>query len=193
MYQRVISFVLFLIYTLASTPSLSAIRYTNMFDQYELIQNETKELNLTLLANIELMLQQNRINLENYIPLIGIPNYDDGSIVSRRILKQTLKFWTQNSQGWNNSLIDSAEAINSAVSTKIATANGHSVSLKLKPFEALATLNYEGAVDASFSYDVSDGNVVVAVEKKNGDKTYAYTITSNNSETINKIGLTWNF
>ncbi len=69
---------------LASIPAVSAIPYRNSFEQMDIINQQTKELNLALLARIQIMIDQSNFNMASYIPTSNLPESDNGSNVIKQ-------------------------------------------------------------------------------------------------------------
>lgn len=176
----------------SSVPALSAIPFHNAFEQYELINEETKELNLSLLANIQIMIEQNRFNLGHYIPITNLPMNDDGSVISRRILKQTFQTLSDVESAANAPFLQTANKLNNAIGTEMKT-QGQYFTMRVKALETQAEILYRGKVNASLSYDISEQETKFELTKNVGRQVYAYTLTDHHDETINKVGIRWNF
>jgi hypothetical protein len=141
-----------LILFLSTTPALSAIPYRNAFEAADLINEETKELNLSLLAKIQVLVDQNQFNMGQYIPFKSLPSQDDGTIISRRILQHTMR--TVFNSETQSKVIQGAQNLNSALSTSIDR-NGHSFSFRVKALEGTAEFVYRGRVEAALSFNNS--------------------------------------
>jgi hypothetical protein len=177
--KRTIAFLFFM----STTPAVSAIPYRNAFEYMDLINEQTKELNLSLLAKIQIIVNENYINMANYIPITNIPQFDDGSYMARRILKQTLSTWLND---------DASAKSNTTLSSSIQRGGG-TIQLKLKTVETTAEVSYKGYVTAVLSYDVSESEAQLEVSKQLGTQTYAFTHTDNNEGVADKFGVRWNF
>jgi len=193
-HAKTIRILLAVAFFLATIPAVSAVPYRTAFEQYDLINIKTKELNLPLMAKIQFVIDQNRFNMADYVPLNGLPQTDNGVVIGRRILKHTLQNWlddyksNEETSGW----IRSAESASQAMSTSIDS-NGHKFSLRIKPIETTAEVIYTGIVKAKISYDVGHSEALVEVAKNVGNTTYAYTHIKNSEDTRDVFGVRWSF
>lgn len=177
----------------ASLPALSAIPYRNAYEAMDLINQETKELNLSLFAKIQFYIEQNQFSLNNYVPLHNLPQHDNGEVIARRIFKKTMQSLFDSDATQSSPLLHQAEELNSSMSSSIER-HGHSLRLRVKPLEAEAEVKYSGAVDAILAYDVNHSEMKFEVSKNIGEQTYAYThIDGHDGSSVDQIGVRWSF
>jgi len=176
----------------SSMPALSAIPYNNAFHDMDLIDTQNKELDLSLLARIQTIIDQHQFNMANYIPLNNLPSNDDGNVIIRRVLKQTLKTVFESEAGVQSPLVHNAQNLNSSLVTSIDR-HGQSVQFRLKAFESEAEISYKGYVTAALTYNAGSAETRVEVSRAVNEKTYAFTHVSNSTENIDRFGVQWNF
>ena len=92
----------------------------------------------------------------------------------------------------DSALIQSAQNVNAAFGTTIDR-HGHSFSFRVKALEAGAEVAYKGVVSAALSYSGTDNETKFEVSQVVNEKTVALAVTNNSTETVNSIGIRWNF
>lgn len=191
MVKRITAKLIAVLIFFASVPSLSAVPYRNAFQEIDLINSETQELNLNLLAKIQILIDENRVDLARYIPLRDIPQTDNGGKISQRIFEQTLETLIDSLSAQDSKIIRQAQTINSGFSSSVDR-NGYSVKFRIKPVNTTAEVSYEGVVRAALAYDVSHSEAKIEFSKKVGEQTYAYTHTNVEGGT-DSVGVRWSF
>ena len=189
---KVLSRILAAVIFLASIPAVSAIPFRNSFEQMDIINHQTKELNLDLLARIQIILDQSQFNMANYIPTQNLPKNDNGEVIGRHILQQTVKTLLENESNSTAAGIRNINNLNSSLSATM-NQNGHSVAFRFKAVETTAEVNYKGFVSATLAYDVGRTEATLEVSKNIGQQTYAYTHTDNSDGHSDIVGVRWNF
>lgn len=192
--RRCFRLILGCVVFLSTLPALASIPRQNAFQHMEMIDSQTKELNLSLLANIQMMLDGQKFNMTRYIPLQSMPQEADGAAVAEKILKHSMQTLIDDIETAANvpENIRNLSQINNALSTSMDR-QSYSISFKLRPVDTKAIVSYKGYVEAALSYDVSQSETQLEVSKRVGEQTYAYTIKDSNSESSNTVGVRWNF
>ncbi|OFZ17938.1 MAG: hypothetical protein A2Z20_12750 [Bdellovibrionales bacterium RBG_16_40_8] len=177
---------------LTSIPAVSAIPYRNYFEQIDLVNQNTKELNLSLFAKIQFMVDATRFNVAEYIPYQNLPQNDNGHVIANRIFKQTMSTLLNSEFAKDSAIVRIVEPLNDPLSGSIDK-NGHSLSFLMKTLETKAQLVYKGRANAYLTYDVSDNEVSLVVSKNIGTHVLAYTHTDNANGVTDQIGVRWEF
>lgn len=172
--------------------AVSAIPYRSSFEHMDVINKQTKELDLSMLARIQILIDANRFNMADYVPLSGLPENSSGDEIARRILKQTMNTLMDSDFVTASPTLNKVEKINSSFVTTVER-SGHSFNFRLKPVETVAQMNYKGFVSAVLSYDMSEDELKFEISKEIGQKTYAFTHVDNGDDSSDKIGIRWAF
>jgi hypothetical protein len=106
---------------IALAPSLNyaAIIPYSMFDQYEAINEQTKELNLSVFEKAHMISLQYQFKMEDYIPYASLPQSDDGREVANQILKKTINSLLENGNFQDGSVLANVEDLNNSLSTEV--------------------------------------------------------------------------
>ncbi len=176
----------------SSIPAVSAVPFRNAFEQMDLINRETKELNLSMLARMQVIIDQYQMDLSKYIPYKSIPQYSQSQDVAHKVLRQTLKTWMSSDAATNSVLMQQASVLDNTLSTAAGT-TAHKFNFRINALETQAEMIYKGVVEASVSYDLAGGDTQVQVSKQAGARTIAYTHLDNSDGQSDVIGVRWNF
>lgn len=177
---------------LGSNPAIAAIPYKTAFENMDIINSQTKELNLELLARIQIIVDGSRFNMANYIPTQKIQTDDSEQVVMNHIFKQTLKTLLDTEDSATSAGLQKIENLNTSLSSTIDR-NGHSFSFRLKAIETKAEINYKGYVSATVAFDANNSESSLEVSKNVGSQTYAFTHTNNNDGYSDIVGVRWAF
>lgn len=183
-----VAFVIFF----SSLQALSAIPYRNAFEQTDLIHSDTKELNLNLLAKIQVIVNQNQLDMTRYIPYASLPQFSSSETVSNRIFRQTLKSFLDDNRVSNTPIVQGAISAQNILNTHAGTAQ-HQFTFRLNAIETLAEIKYKGLFEAKFSYELSGGHAKFEVSKQDGGRTYAYTHNQTTEGFADNFGVRWSF
>lgn len=185
---KALAFVIFF----SSIPALSAISYRNAFEQMDIINHETKELNLSFLARIQIIIDQNQFNMSHYIPYASLPDHSQGSEVAKKVFQQTLKTLMNSEAAQNSTFVKGANDVQSAMSAEVGSVQ-HKVSIGLDAIETTAQIKYKGVVNAEISYDISNQDAAIELTKQVGNQVYAYTHVETSTDRSDKLGVRWSF
>ena len=175
----------------STLPSLSAIPYRNAYEALDLVNNQTKELNLDLFAKIHIMLDERQLDLTKYIPYQNLPEYDDGSRVAGRIVARTLKNLIDDTDR-DVPIVNGARRLNSSLETSFKN-DKHAVEFKIRASQAMALVTYRGYVDAALSYEIDSSELKFEVTKAIGRRTLAFTHLDNPEGVSDIVGVRWQF
>src|SRR5690606_20457832 len=141
---------------LTTTAVDAAIRPPNAFRHNEIIDAQTKELNLSLLEKIERLNMAYRFDMNDYIPYGSLENDDSAGKVASRILRHSLQNWLDSDSAKNSPLAKSATSINDNLSPSLKSSN---FTFRIKPLDTRAELIYRGAVEATLSYTADEEEI----------------------------------
>lgn len=191
--KKIITKGIALVIFFSSIPALSAISYRNAFEQMDIINYETKELNLSFLARIQIMIDQNnQYNVSQYIPYANLSTNSSGSDVAKKVFQQTMKTLLNSDTAQNSLFVQNANELQSAMSAEVGSTQ-HKVSFGINAIETTAQVKYKGAVQAEFTYDLSNQDATFEVSKQIGAQVYAYTHNENSQGHSDNVGVRWSF
>jgi hypothetical protein len=188
--KRFTKFIVTISFLLASVTVSASIPYRNANEAMDLINSQTRELNMDLFAKIQIIMDQNSFHMGDYIPYSQLTQNDPN--VANKILKQTLNSIFRAENIANSKLVQQAQNLNNSLATSMQS-NGHSVSFRFKALETRTEVIYSGAVNAAVSYQFDGRQSQLAVSKEILGKTISYTLSSNNEGTRNMVGMNWSF
>lgn len=192
LFKKTVSRGLAVLVSLSSLQALSAIPYRNAFEQADLINNETKELNLSLLAKIQAIVDQNQFDMTKYIPYSSLNEYSSGEAVGNRIFRQTLKTLLDTESIARAPVVRGATTLQNALGANVGTTQ-HQFGFRINAIETQAEMTYNGVVAAKLSYDLTAGNTKFELSKKLGTQTYAYTHNKTSEGFADNFGVRWSF
>jgi hypothetical protein len=176
---------------LASLPSLGA-DYLGDQEKSNLINSHTKELNLSLLAQMQTTANQHTVKIENFVAYNNLPQYDNGGRAGLKILGQAAKaiFNNQQTNSPAQQLVKKAPSVVKA--TKNPTLN---FSVNMSSSGARAEMDYSTSLKAVVLYDTSSSGMKIEVSHPlGGNKSLAFTHGNGTyGGTEDKVGVRWGF
>lgn len=185
---RSLAFLIFF----SSLQALSAIPYRHAFEQTELINRDTKELNLDLFAKMQILVEQQQLDMAKYIPYSNLPQNSSGEIVSGRIVRKTLKTFLDAEQLSNAPIVRGAATVQNSLGTSMGTTE-HQFSFRINAIETQAEVKYKGLVEAKLSYQLNTLDTQFELAKQLGAQTYAYTHSQTSEGFANNLAVSWSF
>src|SRR5690554_3309229 len=99
---------------LSSILAEAAIPQINFFDEFNVINAKTKELNLSILERVEQMNMSSRFDPSDFIPYESLNNRDTAERITGRILRHTIQCWLSKENYKNSDIVKSAKSVNSS-------------------------------------------------------------------------------
>lgn len=178
--------------TLAPSVNYAALIPYSIFNEYETINAQTKELNLSVFEKAHMVSMQYQFKMENYVPYASLPQYDNGRRVANEILKKTINTLLDSDFANQNLALSQIENLNNTLSTSVDAAN-YKLKFRFRPSDTAAEVKIESFVNASLSYDVTSDEVALELSKKFDDKAVSFKMQNDSGEQSNVLAVTWNF
>lgn len=172
---------------------LSVLALPNVYAD-DLINRNTRELDFAYLAKMQIVVDQYKFNLGNYIPLRGLPANDDGDEIAERIFRFSLQNMLDDYKARGSPAANSVSEINEGMKSEVGT-NSHRILFRFRPIEAIAKATYSGdwLINMSLAYDFDRQQSRFEISKEFGSKTVQLNRVSENSETIQYVSIQWTY